>query len=301
LKQKIKPISINVDVIRSMTGFGTASLETEKFSIKVEIRSLNGKFLDLSLRIPKYLYNDELKFRNVISPALIRGTISVNISIQEKENPTTNEINPILFKAYYAQLRQLSKELDAEHSDFFSKILNIPDVIGIQEKDVDPEILEKVYIVLNDAFQNFDDFRKVEGGSLAVLLEQYTIEIEQLIAEISPFEDDRIQRLKERIFKHISQIQDVDLDQNRFEQEMIYYLEKLDISEEKTRLKQHCQYFLETINNEPKGKKLGFICQEMGREINTIGSKANQSDIQKIVVEMKDILEKMKEQILNVL
>lgn len=284
-----------------MTGFGTASLETEKFSIKVEIRSLNGKFLDLSLRIPKYLYNDELKFRNVISPALIRGTISVNISIQEKENPTTNEINPILFKAYYAQLRQLSKELDAEHSDFFSKILNIPDVIGIQEKDVDPEILEKVYIVLNDAFQNFDDFRKVEGGSLAVLLEQYTIEIEQLIAEISPFEDDRIQRLKERIFKHISQIQDVDLDQNRFEQEMIYYLEKLDISEEKTRLKQHCQYFLETINNEPKGKKLGFICQEMGREINTIGSKANQSDIQKIVVEMKDILEKMKEQILNVL
>lgn len=284
-----------------MTGFGASQLETERYSIKVEIRSLNGKFLDLACRLPKFLYSEELKLRNYLSQALSRGTITVNITIQDYENPAVNEINESIFKSYYLQLNKLSQDLNFDSSNIANSILNLPDVINSQEKEIHPEMLKDIYLSLEKAFLHFDEFRKTEGQSLSDLLQKYVEDIVKLLPLITPFEQERNTLLRERILKNISNLNDAELDKNRFEQELIYYLEKFDISEEKTRLQQHCEYFIDVLKNEPNGKKLGFICQEMGREINTLGSKANQSDIQKIVVEMKDILEKMKEQILNVL
>lgn len=287
--------------LRSMTGYGSYDLESEQFSIKAEIKSLNGKFLDVSFRCPKFLQSEELKYRNLLNPFLVRGTVNVNISVQSKGLEMHYGINEGVFIQYFNQIHQLSNQLNMTATDIVGHILGLPEVIASQEQKPDEGLLQSVQDTLEKAFAHFDEFRCSEGANLRNLLANYCTHIHDLLPKISPFESERIDKLKERIQKGLASLSEKDYDQNRLEQELIFYIEKFDISEEKERLLHHCNYFIDTLDGEPNGKKLGFICQEMGREINTLGSKANHSEIQKVVVEMKDILEKMKEQILNVL
>lgn len=290
-------------MIKSMTGFGKATLNAFEKSIVVEIRTLNGKQLDLNTRIAPIFRDKENEMRSFIAQKLERGKIDFSVYVEKNEAPTIS-INTELARAYYNELLTLSYNLqNPVESDIFVQVLRLPDVITSPKEELGEELWQQVYQAVAQACDLCDDFRIKEGQVLAADFEKRVRLIDSLIDEITPFEKQRIENQREKFIKGLEDLkQKGQYDPNRMEQEMIFYIEKLDITEEKVRLRKHCNYFFETMNEpESKGKKLGFIVQEMGREVNTIGSKACDFNIQQIVVRMKDEVEKLKEQLANVL
>lgn len=300
-------------MIYSMTGYGKAENQVaNNKKLVVEIRSLNSKSMDLSVRIAPQLRSKELDIRTLIAQRLERGKIDLSIYYQDAaqgENTATfAPINREAFTYYYKELIALQQELGwTNHQDIVSAILRMPDVTKVQDcGEVSDEEWAVVLQTIEAAIVQFNAFREQEGTSLYQMFSEKLDTIAGLLAEVEPYEQSRVEKIKTRIEANLEQLSAATqqaIDHNRLEQEMIFYLEKLDITEEKVRLTNHLKYFRETMDNEGAGvgKKLGFIAQEMGREINTLGSKSNQSEMQIIVVKMKDILEQIKEQVLNVL
>ena len=289
-------------MIKSMTGFGKATLELADKTIQVEIRSLNSKGADISLRLSSGLRNYELDLRNDLSKKLERGKIDLSIYIESKKAETPFEINVELAKAYHEQLKKLALELNEPMGESLAQILKFPDVFKSERKETDEAEWIQIKQCVNDAINQLNNFRDVEGLSLQKDFEERLGKINTCLEEIKKLDTVRINGIKDRIRHNIEEvIGKSKLDENRFEQELIYYVEKLDINEEKVRLKTHLDYFIETCKETSPGRKLNFISQEIGREINTIGSKANDAQMQKLVVLMKDELEKIKEQANNVL
>lgn len=286
-------------MIQSMTGYGKAVAECSDKKITVEIRSLNSKSLDLNTRLP-FLYKEkELEIRKLLSEKLQRGKIDFSINTEITALNKAQQINPDIIKAYINEFKEIVPQ--ASDAELLAIVMRLPDVMAFSCKEIDETEWNQALELIKKAIENLIRFRLDEGKTLEQEFIQRTKSILALLEKIDPFEQERIITLRERFVKNLEDL-NADYDQNRFEQELIYYLEKLDITEEKVRLKNHCDYFLQTLNDEDfNGKKLGFITQEIGREINTLGSKSNHSGMQKIVVEMKDELEKMKEQVLNVL
>lgn len=290
-------------MIQSMTGFGKATAELSNKKITVEVKSLNSKQLDLSVRIPSVYKEQELNVRSLIARRLERGKVDFAIYVENTSKETTSQINQNVLESYYNQIKNSSEKLGIEvPADWFQVLLRLPDVLKYEAQDADEEEWKVVADTINTALDQLVEFRKQEGKMLEDLFVQKVNNISTLMTDIEPFEGERVEKVKTRITEALEKIQNFDYDKNRFEQEMIYYIEKLDINEEKARLRNHLKYFLETLNDTSgQGKKLGFITQEMGREINTTGSKANHVQMQQIVVQMKDELEQIKEQVLNVL
>jgi len=289
-------------MIKSMTGFGKATAESKDNLIQIEIRSLNSKGADISLRLSSALRNYEAELRNDISKQLERGKIDVSVYLESKKVITPGEINISLAKAYHDQLRNLAIELNENLQDPISQILRLPEVMKTERKESNDEEWKLIKSAIVIAIKELNAFREKEGMSLFTDLKERLNNIEKSLLEISKLDVIRLQNLKLKIKTNIEDaIGKNNIDQNRFEQELIYYIEKLDINEEKVRLKTHLDYFIETCSENSPGRKLNFIAQEIGREINTIGSKANDAQIQKLVVLMKDELEKIKEQVNNVL
>ena len=289
-------------MIKSMTGFGKASQELSDKTINIEIRSLNSKSADISLRLSSGLRNYELELRNEISKQLERGKIDLSIFIESKKAEMPVEINVELAKAYHKQLKNLALELNEPIANALQQVLKFPDVLKNERKETDENEWKLIKHCLNSALDELNNFRDIEGLSLKKDFEIRISKINTCLEEIKTLDLIRINAIKNRIKNNIEEvIGKSNLDENRFEQELIYYIEKLDINEEKVRLKTHLDYFIETCNEKSAGRKLNFISQEIGREINTIGSKANDAQIQKLVVLMKDELEKIKEQANNVL
>lgn len=285
-----------------MTGFGKASLELDGKTIHVEIRSLNSKGADISLRLSSSLRNYELELRNELSKQLERGKIDVSIYVESNKTETPIEINIELAKAYHQQLQNLANQLNEPLQTSIEQILKFPEVMKNERKETDENEWKQIKNCINDAVLQLNNFRLTEGTSLMNDFEERLGKIEKCLEEIKKLDTERIQNIKSRIKNSIEEtIGKSKMDENRFEQELIYYVEKLDINEEKVRLKTHLDYFIETCKEASPGRKLNFISQEIGREINTIGSKANDAVIQKLVVIMKDELEKIKEQANNVL
>lgn len=289
-------------MIKSMTGFGKASLDSGEKVIVVEIRSLNSKAADISLRLPSALRNYELEVRNELSRQLERGKIDLSISIDSKKAEAPAEINLALAKTYYEQLKKLGAELNEPVEDALAQVLKFPDVMKAERKEADEKEWADIKKTIALAVAQLNLFREAEGKSLQSDFDTRLNNIANCLEEIKKFDERRVATVRERILAHLNEWGAKDkVDMNRFEQELIYYLEKLDINEEKVRLSTHLNYFQDTCKEAAPGRKLGFITQEIGREINTIGSKANDAQIQKLVVQMKDELEKMKEQVNNVL
>lgn len=289
-----------------MTGFGQSALNRGDMSISVEVKSLNSKFLDLTLRLPKLFAEKELELRNLITERLERGKVSLSIDCQVTGKAELRQTyNQDLFVAYYSELKKLADRVVAPSYDtIFSIALNSPDVIQSNGKEeLDPAEWEKVNALVSDAIEKFDRFRVEEGRTLQSKLIQYIQSIEENLKQVEALDPKRIEKIKERIKGNIVEFfGNEGFDANRLEQEIIYYIEKLDIHEERVRLKSHVDYFRKVLDEkQSNGKKLGFISQEIGREINTIGSKANDAGMQKFVVVMKEELEKIKEQLNNVL
>lgn len=290
-------------MIQSMTGFGKATAELLNKKITVEIKSLNSKQLDLSVRIPSIYKEHELNIRSLIAQRLERGKVDFAIYIESTGKETTSQINQNILESYYKQIKDSSEKLGIEvPSDWFQVLLRLPDVLKYEVQEADESEWKEVSETINKALDQLIDFRKQEGLMLKKLFEQKIENIGSLQSQIEEYEGERIEKVKTRITEALEKIENFDYDKNRFEQEMIYHIEKLDINEEKSRLTNHLKYFIETINSGTgQGKKLGFITQEIGREINTMGSKSNHAQMQQIVVQMKDELEQIKEQVLNVL
>lgn len=289
-------------MIKSMTGYGKASLENEGKKITVEIRSLNSRQFDLSLRLASVFREKELELRNLLSKHLERGKVDFSLYFEAAEEVVGPVINRELARSYFKQLQSLSQELGTGSNDLLHLVMKMPDVMKGEKPEFDEKEWEHASSTVNEAIKAFQNFRAEEGK---VLQEEFTKRINLImsfLSEIESQDSSRIKNIKQRIHKSLEEVVDKErIDENRFEQELIFYLEKIDITEEKLRLKTHCDYFIKTMEEDSPGRKLGFITQEIGREINTIGSKANNADIQKIVVQMKDELEKVKEQLLNVL
>ena len=298
-------------MIYSMTGYGKAKNQVaNNKKLVVEVRSLNSKSLDLSVRIAPQLRSKELEIRTLIAQRLERGKIDLSIYYQDAaqgENEATyTPINRDAFVYYYKELSSLQAELGLQADDLLATIMRMPEVTKVQDcSDISDEEWAVVLQTIEDAIQQFNAFREQEGASLYTMFCDKLDAIAGLLAEVEPYEQSRVEKIKARIEANLEQLSAATqqaIDRNRLEQEMIYYIEKLDINEEKVRLTNHLKYFRETMGETAGvGKKLGFIAQEMGREINTLGSKSNQSEMQIIVVKMKDILEQIKEQVLNVL
>ena len=291
-------------MIQSMTGYGNAIVAYEEKKIHVEVKSLNSKQLDLNTRIAPLYREKEMEMRQMVAEALIRGKVDMSVWIEKDMAVDPTPINAALVENYYQQMKTISEKTGiAMPEDCFYTLLRMPDVLTKTEVEVLDEAEWKVVRgAVAEALKNLVDFRIQEGAALQKKFEQKIDNIEQLLAEIEPYETGRVEKIRQRIVDGLQQIPGVDYDRNRLEQELIYYIEKLDISEEKQRLTNHLKYFRDTMA-EPagQGKKLGFIAQEMGREINTTGSKSNQAEMQNIVVRMKDELEQIKEQVLNAL
>jgi len=287
-----------------MTGFGKATHEIPGKKITVEIRSLNSKQLDLNLRIP-YLYKEkELELRTEIGKQLERGKVDVTVFTETTQESTPTSLNKTLAKAYFNELKSLSEELNEGTENLLSIVVKMPDVLKAERETVELDEKEwnEVKATVNRAIEAFQKFRDDEGKTLENEFNNRIGIIAKLLNEVLKLDDARVTNIKNRIKNNLEEVIDTNkIDQNRFEQELIYYIEKLDITEEKLRLKTHLDYFNETMKEPGSGRKLGFISQEIGREINTIGSKANDAGMQKMVVQMKDELEKIKEQLLNVL
>ena len=291
-------------MIQSMTGYGKAVVTYKEKKINVEIKSLNSKSLDLSTRIAPLYREKEMEMRQMVAEALIRGKVDMSVWIEKDMAVDPTPINAALVENYYQQIKSISEKTGiAMPEDCFYTLLRMPDVLTKTETEVLDEAEWKVVRqAVAEALKNLVDFRIQEGAALQKKFEEKIDNIEQLLAEIEPYETGRVEKIRQRIVEGLQQIPGVDYDRNRLEQELIYYIEKLDISEEKQRLANHLKYFRDTMQEAAgQGKKLGFIAQEMGREINTTGSKSNQAEMQNIVVKMKDELEQIKEQVLNAL
>jgi uncharacterized protein (TIGR00255 family) len=288
-------------MIKSMTGFGKSQLSLGMKTILVDVRTLNSKQLDLNLRIPSAFREKEGEIRQEIGKALERGKVDVFLSYRLAGATGTSAINHDLAKSRFLELQQLANELNVQSADLLGRVLMMPDVMAEQEEVLTDEEWLQVMEVLKSALKATDVFRTDEGAGLGKELLERVGNIEARLEETGSLDSERMVLMRERLLQKIADLK-INADANRFEEEMIYYIEKLDINEEKQRLRTHCQYFRETLNQkESTGRKLGFIAQEMGREINTIGSKANHAGMQKLVVLMKDELEKIKEQLNNVL
>ncbi|WP_420316748.1 YicC/YloC family endoribonuclease [Ekhidna sp.] len=288
---------------QSMTGYGRDERTSQNLSIKTEIKALNSKFLDFSPRIPKELSDKESEIRNYITDQIKRGKVMLTIELEmSSDGDLEVQVDDARFTAYYRKFSELAANVDNHNSDLVKLALQAPDVIKQQE--LDPESLpwKDIKSSIDEAISKCVSFRRQEGEALASKLAEYISNIRNGLKTVEENDADRTENIRIRLQKNLDEIKDrVQVDENRFEQELIFYLERLDITEEKVRLKQHLDYFDEVINKEEfAGKKLGFISQEIGREINTIGSKANHAEIQRTVVMMKDELEKIKEQILNI-
>ncbi len=282
-----------------MTGFGRAQVELDDKKLTVEIKSLNGKQMDLSTRIPSLLREKELEVRSYLTGRLVRGKVDLLIYAEAADADNSHDINAATVASYREQLQAIEPSLSP--TDSLAIAMRLPDVFRGEREELSEEAWQTVQGAIRQAADALVAYRESEGAVLHRELASYIGNIRALAAQVEPFEKSRVEQIKERLRKHLSEAE-VKVDENRFEQEIIFYLEKLDITEEKVRLNLHLDYFLKTMDSEENcGKKLGFIAQEIGREINTMGSKSNQADMQKLVVRMKDELEKIKEQSLNVL
>ena len=286
-----------------MTGYGKAEGVVESKKISVEVRSLNGKFLDCSLRVPGLYRQKEMLVRSKAAKEVVRGKVDISISYESLEGEQNFFINTELLKNYYQGLSEVSEELNISEENVLGTLMKMPEVMRSEKQKLSEGEWRGIEKLIDEALVSFNSFRLAEGDVLKKEVEGRVNEIASLLVQVEPFETERIETIKTRIKKNIDEIVSKDgFDQNRFEQELIFYMERYDITEEKVRLKAHCEHFIKTMNDEEaQGKKLGFISQEIGREINTLGSKANHAEMQKIVVQMKDELEKIKEQALNIL
>ena len=286
-------------MIQSMTGFGKATLQLPTKKITVEVKSLNSKGLDLSVRMPSLYREMELGLRNQIALKLERGKVDFSIFIESTAEQTSTKVNVPIVKAYIDQLKAVYEK--ADETELMNMAVRMPDALKIEREEIDENDWVQIQTVIEESLVNILNFRKDEGASLEKEFQLRISNIRQYMNDALALDPERVQAIKDRLQTAINELK-VNVDENRFEQELIYYLEKLDITEEKVRLTNHLDYFLETIDGtEANGRKLGFITQEMGREINTMGSKSNHAQMQKLVVKMKDELEKIKEQVLNVL
>ncbi len=292
-------------MIQSMTGYGKATAELSDKKINVEIKSLNSKAMDLSTRIAPLYREKEIEIRNEIAKALERGKVDFSLWIDKKDAcELITPINQDVVVAYYERIRTISETTGIPApEDWFSTLLRMPDVMTKNDiQELSEEEWKAVHATVLQAIQNLVDFRIQEGAALEKKFREKISNIAKLLTSVDPYEKERVEKIKERISDALEKTISVDYDKNRLEQELIYYIEKLDINEEKQRLSNHLKYFINTMEDgSGQGKKLGFIAQEMGREINTLGSKSNHAEMQKIVVQMKDELEQIKEQVLNVM
>lgn len=290
-------------MIQSMTGYGKATAELKNKKVTVEIKSLNSKQLDLSVRIPNIYREQEMSLRAMLGKELSRGKIDLLIFVENIGNETSSVINQDVVAAYHKQITESAKALDIPTpQDWYSILMRMPDVLKHEVQEADEEEWKVVEGAIKEALVQIQEFRNQEGQMLQNLFVEKINNIKNLLVEIEQYEGERIERVKERITEALQKIKDFDYDANRLEQELIYHIERLDINEEKARLTNHLSYFIDTINDEDaQGKKLNFIAQEIGREVNTMGSKSNHAEMQQIVVRMKDELEQIKEQVLNVL
>lgn len=289
-------------MLHSMTGYGKASKIVAGKKITVEIKSLNSKQMDIASRVPSLLRQKDLEIRALVASRLVHGKVDVNINVENVVEDNAHRLNMKALRAYKNEIANVARELGvAEPTDWFSTLLRLPDAIESSEDDMSDEVGNAVMGAVNEALDALIAFRAQEGMSLRKVFLDNINAISNLIVEIEPFEKSRIEKIKGRMRERLEEL-GVEYDKNRFEQELIFYIEKLDVSEEKNRLRNHLKYFAEVMDNEDApGKKLGFIAQEIGREVNTLGSKSNQSEMQIIVVKMKDHLEQIKEQVLNAL
>ncbi|MBT8255751.1 MAG: YicC family protein [Bacteroidia bacterium] len=285
-------------MIQSMTGYGKSIVQLPAKKITVELKSLNSKNLDINARVPGAYREKELILRNRISKSLVRGKVDFNLFVEITGEATNTEVNETVVKQY---IKQLKKVVDGDETELLKMAVRMPDALKTERDEIDEEEFNKILEALDTALAATKDYRKDEGRSLEAEFKLRINNILQLLKEVEAIDPQRIELLREKLRKAVSELKE-SVDENRFEQELIYYLEKYDITEEKVRLKKHLEYFQETLAQPiSNGKKLGFISQEIGREINTIGSKANFAPMQQVVVQMKDELEKIKEQALNVL
>jgi len=289
-------------MLHSMTGFGRATSNIGDKVITVEIRAVNSKGADFRFKLPNNYRDKELHLRKILQEKSERGKIDVNIEVASPYGEEQFSLNKPLFKKYHSEISEVMDEMGIQAGDLVPALLRIPNILKVEEASQDPEEWSAIENTFMTALNDFIAFRENEGAVLIQDFKERTELIMELLAQVAPYEEDRIVKMKEKLLQLISSnTQPEKVDMNRLEQELIYYLEKFDITEEKVRLSQHCKYFLEEMTSPSfiKGRKLNFISQEMGREINTLGSKANHADIQKLVVTMKDELEKIKEQLAN--
>lgn len=290
-------------MIKSMTGFGKVTAELPSKKVTIEIKALNSKQLDLSTRIPSAYRDKEMEIRNLLLQNLERGKIEFNIYIEYIGRDTPTQINGAAIENYYLQIKDVSEKIGvALPADWFQVLLRLPDVVRTEAPEVDETEWHTIEAAIKNAVNQLNEFRTQEGLMLSKLFDEKIGNISALLTEVEKYEGERLERVKARILENLEKVIGMDFDKNRFEQEMIYYIEKLDINEEKNRLNNHLKYFINTMKDDTSaGKKLGFIAQEIGREVNTLGSKSNHAEMQQIVVRMKDELEQIKEQVLNVL
>lgn len=287
----------------SMTGYGKAVAELPNKKITIEIKSLNSKQFDLFTRIPALYREKEIGLRNDLSKKLERGKIDLSFNIEYISKDVSSKIDHNVLKQYHRELLNLSQEMDvAQPQDWLNTLLRLPDVMKQDVEEPDEEEWNTIERAIFNAVDEVVSFRKQEGNMLESLLTEKIENIRSLLSDVELYENERLEKVKIKLIEGLKQLETTDYDKNRFEQELIYYIEKLDVNEEKSRLANHLDYFIETLRDKKsQGKKLGFIAQEIGREVNTLGSKSNHSEMQRIVVQMKDELEQIKEQILNVL
>jgi len=293
-------------MLLSMTGYGRSTQKIGEQTVAVEIKSLNSKYLDLKVRLPQGFSEKEMELRQLLTARIKRGKADITVDIQEDGVSQMMTFNRDLFMAYYNELSQIHQELKVpQNSDLIQAIMRIPDVTAPANASIDDDTWNTIKKTVQEALTKFKQFRKSEGDVTETDFRLRVNNIRELLTQLTPHEAPRLQRLRDRFTQHLTELrQKKGFDENRLEQEILFYIEKLDLTEEKVRLEQHCDYFIEQLDDtktNTKGKKLNFISQEMGREINTLGSKANSANIQRIVVQMKDELEKIKEQTSNIL
>lgn len=287
----------------SMTGYGKAVIELPNKKITIEIKSLNSKQFDLFTRLPFIYREKEIALRNSLARRLIRGKVDLSINVEMIAKDVTSKIDHNVLSQYYHEIKRVAVALNIpQPEEWFTVLLRLPEVMRQEQEELNDEEWNIIEEAINTAVDETIAFRRQEGEMLFQVLTTKISNIRSLLEAVEPFEEERVEKVKSRIREGLNNLEGIEYDKNRFEQEMIYYIEKLDLNEEKNRLAHHLNYFIDTLKGEEsQGKKLGFIAQEIGREINTLGSKSNQSDMQQIVVQMKDELEQLKEQILNVL
>ena len=286
-----------------MTGYGKAECELSQKKVTIEIKSLNSKQMDLNTRISLVFREKDLEIRRELSDKLVRGKVDFILYTESLGEDAATKINAGIVKSYFRQLEQLSSDLNIPLNDnILQTILALPEVVKNEREELNDQEWKTILIKIGEAIKSLDGFRIQEGAILKQDLVFNVHAITALLSEVDQYEEERVTRIKDKIYEGLKDISIEQINENRLEQEMIFYLEKMDVNEEKVRLLNHCNYFLETLElPEPVGKKLGFIAQEIGREVNTLGSKANHLEMQKLVIQMKDSLEKIKEQLLNVL